>query len=105
MAGVKGKSGGPRKNAGGARPGAGRKPKQPDVTDERDPLTFLLDVMQGVKDANATQLRAAITAVQYVNTRKHDGTKKNELAEAAKRVSKGRFAAVPPPPKLVVNNK
>lgn len=26
MAGVKGKSGGPRKNAGGARPGAGRKP-------------------------------------------------------------------------------
>lgn len=29
MAGVKGKSGGPRKNAGGARPGAGRKPKQP----------------------------------------------------------------------------
>ncbi len=27
MAGVKGKSGGPRANAGGARPGAGRKPK------------------------------------------------------------------------------
>lgn len=27
MAGVKGKSGGARKNAGGARPGAGRKPK------------------------------------------------------------------------------
>ncbi len=27
MAGVKGKSGGPRKNSGGARPGAGRKPK------------------------------------------------------------------------------
>jgi len=26
MAGVKGRSGGPRKNAGGARPGAGRKP-------------------------------------------------------------------------------
>jgi hypothetical protein len=29
MAGVKGKSGGPRENAGGARPGAGRKPKAP----------------------------------------------------------------------------
>lgn len=29
MAGVKGKSGGPRANAGGARPGAGRKPKAP----------------------------------------------------------------------------
>jgi hypothetical protein len=27
MAGVKGQSGGPRKNAGGVRPGAGRKPK------------------------------------------------------------------------------
>jgi len=31
MAGVKGKSGGPRKNAGGARPGAGRKPKAPEA--------------------------------------------------------------------------
>lgn len=29
MAGVKGKSGGPRKNSGGARPGAGRKPAKP----------------------------------------------------------------------------
>jgi len=28
MAGVKGRSGGPRKNAGGKRPGAGRKPKE-----------------------------------------------------------------------------
>lgn len=32
MAGVKGRSGGPRKNAGGARPGAGRKPKAAPVS-------------------------------------------------------------------------
>lgn len=49
MAGVKGKSGGPRKNAGGARPGAGRKPKSaaaesaketsPGIRDELEPQT------------------------------------------------------------------
>lgn len=33
MAGVKGKSGGPRKNAGGARPGAGRKPGSKKATE------------------------------------------------------------------------
>lgn len=33
MAGVKGKSGGPRKNSGGARPGAGRKPKAKPAVD------------------------------------------------------------------------
>lgn len=71
MAGVKGKSAGPRKNAGGARPGAGRPkkevelPAQPAQTDERDPVKFLLDVMQGVVEANSTQLRAAIAAAQY----------------------------------------
>ena len=105
MAGVKGKSGGARKNSGGARAGAGRKPKEPVVVDGRDPLTFLLDVMQGLVDATPSQMRAAITAAQYVNTRTHDGTKKDQLATAAKTASKGRFATLASPPKLVVNNK
>jgi hypothetical protein len=39
MAGVKGKSGGPRKNAGGARPGAGRKPKNKQQESANIPLT------------------------------------------------------------------
>ena len=37
MAGVKGKSGGPRANAGGARPGAGRKPKAGAVESAKAP--------------------------------------------------------------------
>jgi hypothetical protein len=37
MAGVKGRSGGPRQNSGGARPGAGRKPSAPLLLDVSEP--------------------------------------------------------------------
>ena len=106
MAGVKGKSGGPRRNSGGHRPGAGRQRKQvqPTQTDERDPVKFLLDVMQGIVEANNTQLRAAIAAAQYTNVKKADGGKKDEQAEKARVVGGGKFAASSPP-KLVVNNR
>lgn len=107
MAGVKGKSGGPRKNSGGSRPGAGRqrkKPIQPAQTDERDPVKFLLDVMQGVVVASNMQLRAAIAAAQYTNIKKADGGKKEEQADKAQKAATGKFAAAAPP-KLVVNNK
>lgn len=59
MAGVKGKSGGPRANAGGARPGAGRPKSPPELiapkafdgkTRFASPLEFLLAVMN---DASA----------------------------------------------------
>ena len=110
MAGVKGKCGGPRPNSGGARPGAGRKPK-PAATEEgadtgvtRDPLEFLLDVMQGKVDANATQLRAAVAAVQYKHTKRGDGGKKDETAEKAGKVVGGRFGPAKPPLR-VVNGK
>jgi phage terminase small subunit len=108
MAGVKGRSGGPRKNAGGARPGAGRPKKEqpppppPAQTDERDPLKFLLDVMQGTVEANMMQVRAAIAAAQYVHIKKADGGKKDEQAKKAGEVAK-RFATAAPP-KLVVSN-
>ena len=68
MAGVKGKSGGPRPNSGGARPGSGRKPKKAQPADKpanelptaatRDPLDFLLGVMQGTVKADAAKQRA-----------------------------------------------
>ena len=50
MAGVKGRSGGPRPNSGGARPGAGAKPKpkpEPAFCPGLDPLAFLEGVMRG----------------------------------------------------------
>ena len=109
MAGVKGMKGG-----GGARPGAGRKPKpRPESAPvapvgidegERDMLKLLQDVALGIVEATPIQVRAAIAAVQYTHTKRADGGKKEEQAEKAKRVAGGKFAAAAPP-KLVVNNR
>ena len=109
MAGVKGRS-------GGARPGAGRKAKPkpnavvieaPVVAGEPaaecDMLTLLQDVALGRIQSTPLQVRAAIAAVQYTHTKRHDGGKKEEVADAAKKAAKGRFA-VKQPPKLVVSN-
>lgn len=106
MAGVKGKSGGPRVNAGGARPGAGRKPKpkpEPVVIESagRDMLKLLQDVALGLTEASPIQVRAAIAAVQYTHTKKGDGGKKDETADKAKKAAGGKFAAAAPPLKLV----
>lgn len=104
MAGVKGRSG-----SGGARPGAGRKPKpkeppkQPEVVASRDPLEFLLDVMQGVITPTREQLRAAVAATQYKHPKKGDSGKKDGEAEKAKAAGAGKFAAAQPP-KLVAAN-
>ena len=66
MAGMKGRS-------GGARLGAGRKPKpRTIVTGGRDqtPLEFLLSVMNDDGAADKLRLEAAKTAARYVNPRK-----------------------------------
>jgi phage terminase small subunit len=95
MAGVKGKS-------GGHRPGAGRKPapKAPEpetvVTDQRDPLPWLLDVMQGLIEPTPAQLRAAVAAAQYVHAKK-EGGKKDEAADRAKTAGAGKFGAIAAP--------
>lgn len=105
MAGQPGRSGGPRKNAGGARPGAGRPKKEkppappPPVLPETDMLTMLQNVALGKVEATALQVRAAIAAVQYTHTKKGDGGKKEEVQERAEQAaSKFKRSA---PPKLV----
>jgi phage terminase small subunit len=95
MAGVKGRS-------GGYREGAGRKPApkpEPVSVEGRDPLDFLLDVMQGTIDPTPSQLKAAIAATQYVHTKKGEGGKKEQRQADAEGVA-GRFNAAKPPPKL-----
>lgn len=97
MAGVKGRS-------GGARPGAGRKPKVKlpvEPIAERDMLTLLQDIALGRVEASTGQIRAAIAAVQYTHTKRGDGGKKDEAVDKAKRAAAGRFAAVAAPLKLV----
>ena len=104
MAGVKG-----MKGSGGARPGAGRKPKPAaDRNDEKqapvpqgdkDMLQLLQDVALGRTEATSLQVRAAIAAVQYTHTKRSDGGKKEGQAEKAKKVA-SKFATATPP-KLV----
>lgn len=113
MTGVKGRSGGPRKNAGGVRAGAGRKPKpaaKETVTPEapgltRDPLEFLLDVMQGRVEANAGQIRAATAAAQYVHAKRGEGGKKDAAGDRAKSAAGGKFAPAAPPKLVAAGGK
>jgi phage terminase small subunit len=111
MAGIKGK-GGVKGRSGGARPGAGRKPKvKPEATlpaaDEnqtsvrKDPLDFLADVYNDPKHSPNVRVRAAIAHAQYLHLKRHDGGKKDEQAGAAKKASTGKFAASAPPLRVV----
>lgn len=103
MAGVKGKSGGPRVNSGGARPGAGRPPKPaPELVEipECDMLTLLQDVALGRVEASVIQVRAAIAAVQYTHAKK-EGGKKEDKENAAKKASGGKFAPAAAPLRVV----
>lgn len=90
---------------GGARPGAGRKPKPPCVTGERDPLEFLLDVMQGNVAANAAQVKAAIAAAPYVHQKRGDGGKKDRAAADAKKAAAGGKFAPSKAPNVVMLNR
>lgn len=99
MAGVKGKSGGARNNAG-------RKKKEtqpsapPAVIAGCDMLQMLQDVALGRVPATALQVRAAIAAVQYTHTKKADGGKKDEQADKAQRAA-SKFTQTAAPLKLV----
>lgn len=93
--------------SGGARPGAGRKPKpQPEtpLIPECDMLTLLQDVALGRIEATALQVRAAIAAVQYTHAKKGEGGKKEHQAEAAKKVA-SKFAAATPPKLVAAGGK
>lgn len=110
MAGVKGRSGGPRANSGGARPGAGRKKQEqsPSVPIEQDggaveegqtfdPRPTLELVARGLLEVSPQQYKALTALLPYAHTKKGEGGKKDLKAEAAKKVGAGKFAASAPP--------
>lgn len=105
MAGVKGRSGGPRPNSGGARPGAGRKPKPAVLIDGRDPLAFLLDVMQGLIEPSPAQLKAATAAAKFMHAPKAPSGKKESKNDAAAEVAGGKFRPGAAPRLAAVNGK
>lgn len=99
MSGAKGRS-------GGARPGAGRKPRDPGtfaVPVTEDPLAFMLSVMNDSQADPRLRLQAAIAAAQYKHVKKGEGGKGDERKSKAKEAGAGKFAPSAPP-KLVVNN-
>lgn len=94
MAGVKGRS-------GGARPNSGPKKRPPAVTQAKDALEFLHQVMRGKILPTVVQLDAAKAICRHTLAPPTAGGKKDERAEAAKKAATGRFAAAAPPLKLV----
>ena len=129
MAGVKGRSGGPRANSGGVRPGAGRKPapkmhalaqivvaqaaeaaaqgagvSQPTpeaIPAVDDPLQWLLSAMKNPALDDKLRIDAAKALLPFMHSQKGEGGKKEEKLDAAKKAGKGRFAAAPAPLRMV----
>lgn len=99
---------------GGARPGAGRKPKKVEAKEiildgsglfdgkKREPLEFLMLVQNDPAVDPRLRVRAAIAAAQYLHTKTHDGGKKEAQEKTAKKVAVGRFSPKAPPSLKIV---
>ena len=120
MAGVKGRS-------GGARPGAGRKPRPPVLIeaqsasgdgakrdekpiearlpwDKKDPVHFLEAVMVNQTLDAKLRIDAAKALLPYKHHKLGEGGKKEQRNEAAKKVA-GRFSPAPPPKLVATGGK
>ena len=108
MAGVKGKS-------GGARAGAGRKPKQPVMIppetaqvvlgEPLDPRPTLELVALGHIEVTPAQLKALTALLPYVHSKKGEGGKKDQRAADAKKANVGRFTPAAPPRLVAAGGK
>jgi len=93
MAGVKGRS-------GGARPGAGRKPKAAEPATTEDSKEFLTMAMQGLVDPSPAQLKAAIALLSVQHAKKTEAPK----PVVPERPTGGKYA-VRQGPRLVASSK
>lgn len=84
---------------GGARKGAGRKPKTAAKVAKasRDPLELLIRIAFGEVEASPAQVQAAIAATRYLHTKPGEAGKKAQRQEAAREAVGGRFAPSAPP--------
>ena len=91
------------KGGGGARPGAGRKPKPEEEkhtiasSGAQTPLEFLLGVMNDNEIEDRLRIDAAKTAAQYMHPKVGESGKKDEKQDAAKKAGAGKFGASAPP--------
>ena len=97
------------KGGGGARPGAGRKPKALNaelikMEKGSDPKAFLLALMEDESADPRLRIDAAKCLMPFCHPKLGEGGKKDQKQDAAKVASQGRFAPKAPP-KLVINNR
>lgn len=97
------------KGGGGARPGAGRKPKEPVLIDSKalltsDPLRFLTALMNDVEADIKIRADAAKALLPFVHAKKGEGGKKETRLEDARKVA-GRFAQSAPPRLIAAGGK
>lgn len=74
------------------------------LSDEKSPLTYMLNVMNDPDADEERRDRMAVSAAPYCHTKKGEGGKKDSAKDAARVASTGKFAAGVAP-KLVVNNR
>lgn len=106
MAGAKGRS-------GGARIGAGRKPRpendgkkfMPDSPTDASPLDVLQEVMRDSDVPLALRIKAAQAAAPYVHAKRGEGSKKDDAANRAKAASAGKFGRREPPKLVAAGGK
>jgi hypothetical protein len=95
MAGVKGRSGGPRPNSGGARPGAGRKPTVPRAvtsTYYADAEQYLVAIVEGREPPDQLRIAAAKTLIAYQRARQRAPVPTPPPQQLAKRAAHGAEA-------------
>jgi phage terminase small subunit len=93
---------------GGARPGAGRPRKEPQLIitrSQNDPLKFLLAVMNNGDVDVRLRIQAASAAAPFFHARARDFGKKQISAERARKASIGKFAQATPPKVVSIINR
>jgi len=107
MAGVKGRSGGPRENAGGSRPGAGRKPAKPKKSKAKayqttDPDEFLRALMADPNADFKDRMAAAMALKKTGKEVTQVGKREQSQQTAQALVSRSLAPSAPPTrPRLV----
>ena len=105
------------KGGGGARPGAGRKPKpkappvviSPEVAqaadgEPLDPRPTLELIALGHMEVSQAQMKALLALLPYVHAKVGEGGKKEQRQDQAKKVA-GRFSAAAPPKLAAVGGR
>lgn len=80
------------------------RPPEPEDLSDLMPLDFLLRVMRDPQEDKGRRMQAATLAAPYCHPKKGESGKKEQKADAAKKVA-GRFTAAAPPKLVAAGGK